>query len=229
MKLKWIVILGVVLLAAQVSGQEQSAFNNEKEKLSYALGMDLGNQLRRLAVDLDPTIFAKGLGDALSGGKMLLTEEEARAAVAGLQAEMKRKQAEARKVGAEENQKAGDAFLAENKAKEGVVTLPSGLQYKILKAGDGKKPAPSDTVEVNYRGALLDGAEFDSSYSRGQPATLQVSGVIPGWSEALKLMPVGSKWQLFIPSQLAYGERGAGSSIGPNATLIFEVELLAIK
>ena len=225
----WIMILGLALLASQVSAQDQAALKNEKEKLSYALGMDLGNQLRRLAVEVDPTLFAKGLDDALTGGKPLLTEEESRAAVATLQAEMKRKQAEARKMGGEENQKAGEAFLAENKTKEGVVTLPSGLQYKILKAGDGKKPTETDTVEVNYRGTLVNGTEFDSSYSRGQPATFQVQGIIPGWSEALKLMPVGSKWQLFVPAQLAYGARGAPPNIGPDATLIFEVELLAIK
>ena len=123
----------------------------------------------------------------------------------------------------------GEAFLAENGKKEGVKTLPSGLQYKILKAGEGKKPTETDTVEVNYRGTLLNGTEFDSSYSRGQPATFQVQGIIPGWSEALKLMPVGSKWQLFVPAQLAYGARGAPPNIGPDATLIFDVELLAIK
>jgi FKBP-type peptidyl-prolyl cis-trans isomerase FklB len=130
---------------------------------------------------------------------------------------------------AEDNRKAGESFLAENKKKEGVVTLPSGLQYKVLKAGDGKKPTDADTVECHYRGTLINGTEFDSSYLTGQPATFKIAGVIPGWREALKLMPVGSKWQLFVPSQLAYGARGKGGSIGPNAALIFEVELLAIK
>jgi FKBP-type peptidyl-prolyl cis-trans isomerase FklB len=130
---------------------------------------------------------------------------------------------------AEDNKKAGESFLAENKKKEGVVTLPSGLQYKVLKAGDGKKPTDTDTVECNYRGTHIDGTEFDSSYRTGQPATFKVAGVIPGWREALKLMPVGSKWQIFVPSQLAYGTRGKPGSVGPNAALIFEVELLAIK
>ncbi len=225
----WIMALGLTLLAVQVSAQEQTALKNEKEKLSYALGMDFGNQLRRQAIEIDPSLFAKGLSDVLSGGKVLLTEEEGRAAVANLQAEMKRKVAEAKKMDGENNQKAGEAFLAENKTKEGVVTLPSGLQYKILKAGDGKKPTETDTVEVNYRGTFLNGTEFDSSYGRGQPATFQVQGIIPGWSEGLKLMPVGSKWQLFVPSKLAYGARGAPPNIGPDATLIFEVELLDIK
>jgi FKBP-type peptidyl-prolyl cis-trans isomerase FklB len=229
MRLKWIMVLGVVLLAALTSAQEPPELKNEKEKLSYALGMDLGNQLRKMAVDIDPALFSKGLGDALSGGKTLLTEEDVRAAVAAFQAEMRQKQSEAMRVAAENNKKAGDAFLAENKTKKGVITLPSGLQYKVLKAGEGQTPTDADTVECHYRGALIDGTEFDSSYTRGQPTTFKLSGVIPGWREALKLMPVGAKWQLFIPPQLAYGERGAGRDIGPNATLIFDVELLAIK
>jgi FKBP-type peptidyl-prolyl cis-trans isomerase FklB len=145
------------------------------------------------------------------------------------QAELRQRQAVARTKAAEDNKKQGNAFLAENKTKEGVVTLPSGLQYKILKAGGGKTPTDADTVECHYRGTLLNGTEFDSSHLTGKPATIKVTAVIPGWKEALKLMPVGSKWQLFIPPQLAYGERGAGHEIGPNATLLFEVELLAIK
>ena len=229
MRRKWMVLLGIALLTVPVFAQETPALKNEKEKLSYALGMDLGNQLRKLSVDVDPALFGKGLGDALSGSKTLLTEEEARAAVSALQAEMRQKQIEATRAASDNNKKAGDAFLAENKTKEGVVALPSGLQYKILKAGDGKTPTDADAVECHYRGTLIDGTEFDSSYTRGQPSTFKLSGVIPGWREALKLMPVGSKWQLFVPPQLAYGERGAGRDIGPNATLIFEVELLAIK
>jgi FKBP-type peptidyl-prolyl cis-trans isomerase len=229
MRLKLITILAVILLAALASAQEKPALKNEKEKLSYALGMDLGNQLRKQSVDIDPALFGKGLGDALSGSKTLLSEEEVRATVVALQTELRQKQVETMRIAAETNKKAGDAFLAENKKKEGVVTLPSGLQYKVLRAGQGKRPTDADTVECQYRGALVDGTEFDSSYSRGQPATLKLSGVIAGWREALKIMPVGSKWQLFIPPKLAYAERGAGNEIGPNATLIFEVELLAIK
>jgi len=146
------------------------------------------------------------------------------------QVDLRQKQAEATKLAAEKNKKEGEAFLVENKRKEGVVTLPSGLQYKILKAGTGKKPTEGDTVECIHRGTLIDGTEFDSSYRSKKPMTFKVSGgIIQGWSEALKLMPVGSKWQLFIPPQLAYGDRGAGDIIGPNATLIFEVELLAVK
>ncbi len=200
-----------------------------KDKFSYALGMNLGNTLHRQSVDVDPAILLRGLKDAIAGGKMALTEEEARAALMEVQNEVRKKQqAQMQQLG-EANKKEGDTFLAANKTKQGVVTLPSGLQYKILTAGTGPKPTLSDTVVCNYRGTLINGTEFDSSYKRGQPATFPVSGVIKGWTEALPLMPVGSKWQLFIPSALAYGERGPGPEIGPNSTLIFEVELLSIQ
>ncbi len=204
------------------------ALPTQKDKRSYALGMDLGRQLRNNLIEINPDLFSSGLKDALSGGKTLMSEEEVRAAIADLQAQMKRRIAEARATGGEENKKAGEAFLAENKKKEGVVTLPSGLQYKILKAGQGKKPTLENTVICNYRGTLVNGVQFDSSYDRGQPATFPVKGVIKGWTEALQQMPVGSQWQLFIPPDLAYGSLGSGP-IGPNSTLIFEVELVAIK
>ena len=200
-----------------------------KDKLSYALGMNLGNNLHKETVDIDAAIVLRGLKDALAAGKTLLTEDEARAALTQLQTEVRGKQQEKMKVAGEMNKKESVEFLAANKAKEGVVTLPSGLQYKILTAGTGPKPAVSDTVVCNYRGTLISGAEFDSSYKRGQPASFPVNGVIKGWTEALQLMPVGSKWQLFVPSELGYGDRGAGADIGPGATLIFEVELLSIQ
>ncbi len=171
----------------------------------------------------------KGCRDVLAGGKTLLTEDEMAAALAVLQNQMAAKAAEEAKIMGEANKTQGEAFLAANKTKEGVVTLPSGLQYKIITAGTGPKPTTADTVICNYRGTLLDGKEFDSSYKRGQPATFPVARVIKGWTEALQLMPVGSKWQLFIPPDLAYAERGAGSDIGPNSTLIFEVELISIQ
>jgi len=160
---------------------------------------------------------------------MLLTEDEARATLTQLQTEVRSKQQEKMKVAGELNKKEGVEFLAANKSKEGVVILPSGLQYKILTEGTGPKPTASDTVVCNYRGTLISGAEFDSSYKRGQPASFPVNGVIKGWTEALQLMPVGSKWQLFVPAELGYGDRGAGADIGPGATLIFEVELLSIQ
>jgi FKBP-type peptidyl-prolyl cis-trans isomerase FklB len=201
----------------------------QKDKASYAIGLKIGKGLHKDSVDVDPNILLRGLRDGLGGGKTLLTDEETKTAMITLQSDLRKKQEAKMQLAGETNQKEGEAFLAANKAQDGVVTLPSGLQYKILKEGTGPKPAAGDSVVCNYRGALLDNTEFDSSYKRGQPATFQVGQVIKGWTEALQLMPVGSKWQLFIPADLAYGQRGAGPNIGPNATLIFEVELLSIQ
>lgn len=191
--------------------------------------MKMGANLHKQSVPVDANIFARGMKDGMAGGKALLTDEEAQAAITDVQNGMRQKQQEKMQAESGVNKKTGQDFLAANKGKEGVVTLPSGLQYKILKAGTGPKPTASDSVVCNYRGTLIDGKEFDSSYKRGQPATFPVAGVIKGWTEALQLMPVGSKWQLFISSDLAYGDRGAGADIGPGATLIFEVELLSIE
>jgi FKBP-type peptidyl-prolyl cis-trans isomerase FklB len=193
------------------------------------MGMNIGTGLRKQSLDIDPAILARGLRDAFSSGKTLLTEEEARTILTQLQGDLRKKQQEMAQQMGDANKKEGAAFLEANKAKEGIVTLPSGLQYKVLQAGTGPKPAATDSVVCNYRGTLLNNTEFDSSYKRGQPATFPVNGVIKGWTEALQLMPVGSKWQLFVPAELAYGERGAGGQIGPNAMLIFEVELLSIQ
>jgi FKBP-type peptidyl-prolyl cis-trans isomerase FklB len=201
----------------------------DKDKVSYAIGVNIGKSMRKDTVDVDPAIFSRGMKDALSGGKLLLTDDEMKVALTKLQAELHAKQEEAMQKTGEINKKAGDDFLAQNKTKEGVVALPDGLQYKILKESTGPKPAATDSVVCNYRGTLIDGTEFDSSYKRGQPATFPVNGVIKGWTEAVQLMPVGSKWQLFVPADLAYGNHGAGPDIGPNATLIFEVELLSIQ
>lgn len=205
-----------------------------KQKRSYAIGADIGKkvggQLKAQSVELDPAMVARGMRDALSGAKSAMTDEEIRATLTELRTQLQQKQAAVAHEAGEKNRQEGEAFLAANKGKEGVVTLPSGLQYKILKAGDGKKPLATDTVQCNYRGTLINGTEFDSSAKHGGvPATFPVNGVIKGWTEALQLMPVGSKWQLFIPSDLAYGDRGAGGSIGPGATLIFEVELVSIQ
>ena len=225
MKLQLLVALGIAVLVSQVSAQEKTALKNQKEKMSYIIGMDIGNNLKKQSIDIDPNILAKGIKDALTGGKPLLTEQEIHETLAAFQKEMVVKQEEV----AKKNKKEGETFLAENKKKEGVKTLPSGLQYKVIKAGIGKKPKLTDTVTTHYRGTLIDGTEFDSSYKRGQPATFQVSGVISGWTEALQLMEEGARWQLFIPPNLAYGERGAGGVIGPGATLIFEIELISIQ
>src|SRR5690349_9554969 len=200
-----------------------------EQKLSYALGADMGKRLKATEVAIDPAILARGMSDSMTGKTALMSEEEIRTTIASAQKDLQQKQMAKVKEMGDKNKKEGETFLAENKTKEGVVTLPSGLQYKVLKAGDGPKPAASDTVSCNYRGTLINGKEFDSSYKRNQPVSFPVSGVIKGWTEALQLMPVGSKWQLFIPSDLAYGERGAGADIQPNSTLIFEVELLSIQ
>lgn len=206
-----------------------SSLKTPKDKVSYAVGAQIGADMKRQTVDIDPAMLAKGLKDGFQGSKLLLTDQEMREALGGLQQQMAAKQAERmRELGAK-NKQAGAAFLAENKKKEGVKVLPSGLQYKVAREGTGKAPKADDTVTVNYRGTLIDGTEFDSSYKRGESATFPVKGVIKGWTEALQLMKVGSKWQLFVPSELAYGEQPAGRVIGPNSTLIFEVELLAIK
>jgi FKBP-type peptidyl-prolyl cis-trans isomerase FklB len=220
----------VVLAASTAFAEEQQALKTQKEKLSYAIGIDMGTSLKKNAIDVDPDMLFKGIKDALSGGKQLMTEQELKETIQTAQKELMAKQQEKMKALAEKNKKEGEEFLAANKKKPGVKILPSGLQYKVITEGKGKTPKSTDTVTVNYRGTLIDGTEFDSSYKRNEPATFPVSGVIKGWTEALQLMKEGSKWQLFIPADLAYGERGTmGGPIGPNAVLIFEVELLSIK
>jgi FKBP-type peptidyl-prolyl cis-trans isomerase FklB len=204
-----------------------------KQKFSYALGMNigsgLGSNLKKQSVEVDWNLVAQGMKDAAAGSKTRLTDDEAKAVLNEVQTEVQKKAQEKMKEAADKNKADGEAFLAANKSKPGVVTLPSGLQYKILTAGTGPKPSATDSVVCNYRGTLVNGTEFDSSYKRKEPATFGVGQVIKGWTEALQLMPVGSKWQLFIPSSLAYGERGEPrGGIEPNATLIFEVELLSI-
>jgi FKBP-type peptidyl-prolyl cis-trans isomerase FklB len=221
--------VAMMLLPICAAAQDAQALKTDKDKLSYAMGMDLGAQLKSRAVEIDPAIFAQALKDALSGGKTLLTAEEAKSIIAELQKGMLVKQAAEVKAVGDKNKAEGDAYLAANKTKEGVVTLASGIQYKVLAPGTGKQPTINDTVVCQYRGTLIDGKEFDSSYKRGQPATFPLKNVIKGWTEVLQLMPVGSKWQVVIPPALAYAERGAGADIGPNATLIFEIELVAIK
>ena len=226
---RWILTAVMVVVPVLAAAQETTPFKTDKEKLSYAMGMDLAGQLKANSVDIEPTWFAKGMQDALSGGKTLLTGADAKTVIAELQKAIFAKRLAETKVVGDKNKAEGEKFLAANKAKEGVVTLPSGLQYKVLTTGTGPKPTLEQMVVCNYRGTLIDGKEFDSSFKRGQPASFPVKGVIKGWTEVLQLMPVGSKWQVFVPASLGYGERGAGADIGPNATLIFEIELVAIK
>jgi len=204
-------------------------FKTQKEKVSYAIGMEMGKGVKSQGIDVDPSILLQGLKDALSDAKPQMGEEELRQVITALQQEIRQKQMQIQEAAAAENKTKGDAFLAENAKKEGMVVLPDGLQYKILTAGQGKKPAETDTVLCNYKGTFLDGTEFDSSTRAGKPVPFELKNVIPGFREILQLMPVGSKWQVFVPSNLAYGERGAGGVIGPNATLIFEIELVSIQ
>lgn len=210
-----------------------SPFASEKEKISYALGANVGTALRKQSVDVDHDLLIQGFQDAVSGGETLLTEDDVRIILLALESELKsrqlRAQVQRKQELAEKNDIEGKAFLAENRDREGVITLESGLQYKVLEQGDGDQPSAGDTVVCHYRGTLIDGTEFDTSNKNGRPASLALNRLIKGWSEALQLMPVGSKWRLFIPSNLAYGPRGIRGRIGPNATLIFEVELLSIQ
>ncbi len=225
--IRWVVVFAMAF-SGTVLAQDAPELKGPKEKLSYALGMDLANQVTRQGIDINPDLFVRGFKDIFAGGKTLMTEEQVRAAIKEMQGEMEKKQQAQLAILAEKNKAESKAFMEKNKTVEGVVTLPSGLQYKIVKAGDGKKPQPDDTVVCNYRGALTNGTEFDSSYKRNEAVTFPVKGVIKGWKEALPLMPVGSKWQLFIPPDLAYGENGF-AGIPPNSALVFEVELLSIK
>jgi len=222
-------LCGVVALSGASFAADAQELKTDREKISYSIGMDIGGNLKRGSVDVDPDLLAKGLKDSYGGGKTLLTEDQARQAIAEFQKALMAKKAEAMQKLSEKNKAEGEKFLAENGKKEGVKSLPSGLQYKEITPGKGKSPKISDNVTTHYKGTLIDGTEFDSSYKRGQPATFPVSGVIPGWTEALQLMKEGAKWQLFVPPNLAYGEKGAGQVIGPNATLIFEVELISVK
>lgn len=205
------------------------ALKDPKAQASYAIGLNIGAGLRRDGVTIDPAILAQGVQDAASGAKPLLSEDQMRAVLTKLQADVQIARQEKAAHAAENNKAEGAAFLKTNGAKPGVTTLPSGLQYEVVTAGTGKKPSADDIVLCNYRGTLLDGTEFDSSYKRGAPDSFPVNGVIRGWTEALQKMPVGSKWRIYVPADLAYGEKGAGADIGPNAVLIFDIELLSIQ
>jgi FKBP-type peptidyl-prolyl cis-trans isomerase FklB len=228
---KWMLATAMALLTATAALAQDAAapeLKTDKDKLSYALGMNFGEQFRKQGLDMDPALFAKAFAEAFNTGKTAMSEDDMKAVLTTAAQEIRKKQAAVQAEKADKAQKDGEKFLADNKTKENVVTLPSGLQYKVLKQGTGDKPGPEDTVICNYKGTLIDGTEFDASEKHGGPATFPVKGVIAGWTEALQLMPVGSKWQLFVPSNLAYGPQGPGE-IGPNATLIFEVELVSIQ
>ncbi len=227
MKTSLLIVATSLALSPLVLGAD-AKLKEQKDKVSYSIGLDIGSTLKRQLIDVNAELLSNGIKDGLSGSKPLMTDEEVKETMAAFQKDMTAKQAAAKKETGEKNAAEGKKFLAENKGKAGVKTTASGLQYKVLKEGSGPMPKATDTVKVNYRGTTIDGTEFDSSYKRGQPASFPVNRVIKGWTEALQLMKPGSKYQLVIPADLAYGERGAGSDIGPNATLLFEVELIEI-
>jgi len=227
-KLEWILVCSLVVATGQARADEGTELKTDKDKLSYGIGANIGKNFKKEGTDVDLNLLIKGLKNGLAGEKLLLPEKDLRKVMNAYQNEMRQHAMANKQQAMEVNKKKGEAFLAENKAKKDIVVLANGIQYKIIKAGSGKKPTDSDMVTVNYRGALLDGTEFDAT-EPDHPANLKVAALIIGWKEALKLMPTGSKWQIFIPSQLAYGERGVGGDIGPNETLVFDVELLAIK
>ncbi len=229
MKFSWVAIICVFFMACQGNTQEKISIKTFKDSVSYGIGMNIGRDIKHQSIDVDPSVLAQGIKDAMGDGKTLLTDEQVQSCMTSLQKIMMDKQQTKNKELGDKNLKEGQAYLEANKKKDGVQVTADGLQYRVIKAGTGPKPTASQTVSVHYRGTLIDGTEFDSSIKRGQPAEFPVNGVIKGWTEALQLMPVGSKWELVIPPELAYGPNGAGASIGPNAVLIFEVELLAIK
>jgi len=228
MRLTSITAIGLAWLAGTLLGADSTALKTDQDKLSYGLGYNYGQNLKVRSVELNLDLFVKGYKDASAGAERLLTDQEVQEVLANFSKEMRAKQEAKNKELAEKNKKEGEAFLAENAKKPGVTVLPSGLQYKVLTEGTGETPKLTDRVSVQYRGTLIDGTtEFDSSYKRGKPGEFSVSGVVKGWTEALQLMKAGAKWQLFIPSGLAYGERGR-PGIPPNSTLLFEMELLAV-
>ena len=221
--IRFSIVVALAFVVSALAEDKPPQLKDLKDKASYSIGLNVGFNFKRQNLDLNQDAFLAGMKDALNNRKPLLSEQEVRETMMAFEKDMQQKQQQ----GAQKNQAEADKFLAENKSKEGVKTTASGLQYKVLKEGNGQQPKASDTVTVNYRGTLLDGTEFDSSYKRGQPATFPVGGVIKGWTEALQMMKVGSKYQLFIPPNLAYGEQARGS-IPANALLTFEVELMSV-
>jgi FKBP-type peptidyl-prolyl cis-trans isomerase FklB len=222
-------IIGTAHAAAPAVTAPASTLTTDKDKLSYAIGMDLGENFKAQSIDINPVILANGIKDAIAGTPALMTAAQREETMMKFQKEFRAKQETEMKQAAEKNKQAGEAFLAANKSKAGVVTLPSGLQYKIVEAGTGAMPTAKDVVAVEYEGTLINGKVFDSSAKQGKPVTFTVGDVIPGWQEALKLMKVGARWELVIPANLAYGERGVGEAIGPNEVLVFKVKLVSVE
>jgi FKBP-type peptidyl-prolyl cis-trans isomerase FklB len=229
MKYFCVLMLCAGIISLPLSAQKKVVFKNQKDSVSYVIGMNIGKDMKTRSISVNPDLMLKGLRDGLNDAKSMIDEAAVQRVMMAFQQEMTEKQREVNNKIGEKNKKDGEAFLAMNKNRDSVVTQPSGLQYKVLRQGTGKTPTAKDTVVVHYRGSLLDGKEFDNSYKRGEPISFPVTGVIKGWIEALQLMKEGDKWEVYIPSELGYGERGAGQMIGPNSVLIFEVELISVK
>ncbi|PAW86627.1 MAG: hypothetical protein B9S33_07745 [Pedosphaera sp. Tous-C6FEB] len=218
-----------LLAGSAFAADTKMTLKDNKDKVSYSIGLNIAKSMKQEGLDINPDALAAAMKDVFAGAKPQLSEEEVQTVMQEFQKDMMAKRAKGQQEGLAKNKAEGEKFLADNKKKEGIKTTASGLQYKVIKDGTGKTPKATDTVSTHYRGTLISGKEFDSSYKRGEPAEFPVNGVIKGWTEALQLMKEGAKWQLFIPSDLAYGERGAGQDIGPNSTLIFDIELLKVK
>jgi FKBP-type peptidyl-prolyl cis-trans isomerase FklB len=230
MKMKLVAASVMALgMTAAFAATDAASLTTDKEKLSYSIGADLGKNFKSQGIDINPEALAKGMQDGMSGTQLILTEQQMKDVLNKFQKELMAKRSAELNKKSDENKVKGEAFLAQNKAKTGITVLPSGLQYKIIEAGKGAKPGKTDTVTVEYTGHLIDGTVFDSTEKTGKPATFQVSQVIPGWTEALQLMPAGSTWEIYVPSTLAYGPRSVGGPIGPNETLVFKIHLISVK
>ncbi len=230
MKIKLVaaVVMGLAM-SATIAATDTTVLTTDIDKLSYSIGTDLGKNIKKQGIEINPTIMAKGIQDGMNGGTLLLTEQQMKDVLSKFQKDLMAKRTAQFDKKADENKTVGETFLSQNKSKEGVVTLPSGLQYKIITNGTGAKPAKEDNVTVEYAGRLISGEVFDSTEKTGKPATFKLSQVIPGWTEALQLMPAGSTWEIYVPANLAYGARNVGGLIGPNETLIFNVHLLSVN
>jgi len=229
MKYKFWLVAGVLTFTHPCSAAEPVELKDQNAKANYSIGYQIGGDFRRQGVEITPEVLISGVEDALSGAESRMTDEEMRNTLVSLKQRTSSAEQEAGQQSVQDNLARGEAFLAENATREGVTTLPSGLQYKVIEAGSGPSPKRTDQVTVHYRGTLIDGTEFDSSYSRNKPATFRLDRVIPGWTEGLQLMQQGAKWQLYIPAGLAYGESGSGARIPPNSALVFDVELIKVN
>ena len=229
MKIKMVAAALSLAMSTAIAATDTPSLQTDLDKLSYSIGSDLGKNFKRQGIEVNPTVMAKGIQDGMAGGTLLLTDEQMKDVLNKFQKDLMAKRTAEFNKKSEENKVKGETFLSQNKSKAGVVTLPDGLQYKIVKAGTGAKPGKEDTVTVEYTGRLISGEVFDSTDKAGKPATFKLSQVIPGWTEALQLMPAGSTWEIYVPANLAYGQRSVGGPIGPNETLIFNIHLISVK